>query len=101
MTVKEMCKTGVFGIMSDGDKFVVVNDIIVYSNGNFDQLGNMSEDGNYSFYKVEKLVKNCNSFQELDHLTEKDIIFDRSKCVEMTLAEVREKLNMPHLIIKD
>ena len=101
MTVKEMCETGVFGVMSDGDKFVVVKDYLVYLDGSYDYLNKMSDDGKYSTYEIDKLIAHCKSFSGLDYPNEEDVIFNRSKRVTMTLAEVRKRLNEPHLVIVD
>ena len=37
-------KTGMFGKTNDNDWFVVVNDLLVYENGGFDEISMLTED---------------------------------------------------------
>ena len=43
MTVKEL-KTGMFGMMADGEVFVVAGDKLIYEGGQYNSIGDMSED---------------------------------------------------------
>jgi hypothetical protein len=43
MTVKEL-KTGMFGMMSDGEVFVVAGDKLIYEGGQYNNIADMSED---------------------------------------------------------
>lgn len=105
---RKLLKTGVFGVMDNGDKFVVVNDYIVYMDGGFDIVSHCDGDMKYRNYAVEKLV-NCNSFKQLDsaikQMGDNRIIYDRKKeeaQTEMTVAEIEAKLGIKNLkIVKE
>lgn len=100
-------KTGMFGVMSDGKKFVVVNDKIVYKQGTYDLLRTLNDDLSFLFYSIDVLV-NTVSFNCMDEILknrEKDdtfILFDRNKKPEtvMTIAEIEQKLGIKNLRIK-
>lgn len=66
--MEELLKTGVFGVMSDGKKFVVVEDYIVYQDGGFDAVATFDRHSQ-PLYWVEKLVK-CKSFKQLESVIE-------------------------------
>lgn len=104
---RELLKTGVFGVMDNGDKFVVINGYIVYLDGGFDVVKSCDEDLNYSNYKIEKLVE-CHSFRQLQGAIDGgnyNIIYDRktkNASVEMTIAEIEAKLGIKNLkIVKE
>ena len=100
-------KTGMFGVMSDGKKFVVVNDKIVYKQGTYDLLRTLNDDLSFPYYSIDVLVHTV-SFNCMDEILknrEKDdtfILFDRNKKTEtvMTIAEIEEKLGVKNLRIK-
>lgn len=50
---KSMLANGRFGCTSDGDWFVVVGDKLVFNSGNYDYLGAMNSEGEYSTYRVK------------------------------------------------
>lgn len=100
-------KTGMFGVTSDGKKFVVVNDKIVYKQGTYDLLRTLNDDLSFPFYSIDVLVR-TESFNCMDEILknrEEDdtfILFDRNKKPEtvMTIAEIEEKLGIKNLRIK-
>lgn len=53
-------KTGMFGRTNDNDWFVVVNDLLVYENGSFDNLSDIHDDLTFeSGYAIVYLVYAC------------------------------------------
>ena len=60
---RELLQTGVFGEMSNGKIFVVVNDLLVYNTGGYDRINNLDESLYFSNnVHVVKAVKDCESF---------------------------------------
>ena len=60
---RELLQTGVFGEMSDGRIFVVVNDLLVYNTGGYDCISGLDEALYFDRYVyVVKVVKDCNCF---------------------------------------
>lgn len=102
--LKDLLKNGVFGILDSGEKFVVVDDHLVYQHGGCGRIDNMSDKLVFWFSgrKVQKLYK-IRRFDSIDTCNEKDIIFDRDKiAVEMTIQEIEAKLGIKNLkIIKE
>lgn len=101
-------KTGMFGVMSDGKKFVVVNDKIVYQEDGYDFIRSFDNDLCIKGHWKILFLVNAVSFRNLDEILrcrkEDDtfIIFDRNKKPEtvMTIAEIEEKLGVKNLRIK-
>ena len=50
---KSMLTNGRFGCASDGDWFVVVNDMLVFRSGTYDDLERMNSEGEHSTYSVK------------------------------------------------
>ena len=104
---KSDLKTGMFGVMSDGKKFVVVNDKIVYKRGTYDHLRTLNDDLSFPFYSIDVLV-HAVSFNCLDEILRNKkewadhIIFDRNEKPEtvMTIAEIEQKLGVKNLRIR-
>lgn len=101
-------KTGMFGVMSDGKKFVIVDDKIVYKNGGYDLLRTLKNDLRFGeCYSIDYLVK-APSFDSMDYFLgnkkgwANHIIFDRKEIAEtvMTIAEIEQKLGIKNLRIK-
>lgn len=98
-------KTGMFGVMSNGKRFVIVNDLIVYQDGDFDCTETLKDDLSFSHYCINELVyaqsfkqaqtKTKNTFLLYDRLAEK-----AKKETVMTIAEIEEKLGVKNLRIK-
>lgn len=104
-----LLKNGVFGKMDNGDRFVVVDDVIVYQDGGWDMVSNIKSDLSYNFYKINYLIKG-HYFNYIDAVLKDpkgtDIIYDRSgrygvtkTTVEMTIEEIEEKLGITNLKI--
>lgn len=100
---KEDLKTGMFGMMSDGKWFVIVNDLIVYEKGSFDKLRQLNENLSYGVYDIDILV-NALSFDcaKCNAEDKNNILYDRyaEKETVMTIAEIEEKLGIKNLVIK-
>lgn len=66
MFTKNDLKTGMFGVMDNGDKFVVVNDTLVYQNDGWDNVASLDENLSMFFSKVMTVYTNCRSFRHLN-----------------------------------
>ena len=100
---KSDLKTGMFGVMDDGDWFVIVDDTIVYENGMFDTIDRISDDLCYETYKIERLykLKYHGGFNSVKFGLYSPI-YDRRKqeSVEMTIPEIEKALGITNLKIK-
>ena len=99
MFTRDDLRTGMFGITSNGLKFVVVDDYLVYEHGEYDYK-NMS----FHSYKVEKVFDNCRSFNQLHRILSGvyksyDLVYDCNASVEMTISEIEQKLGIKNLKI--
>lgn len=98
-------KTGMFGVMSNGTRFVIVNDLIVYQDGDFDFIGTLKDDLSFDHYCINELVY-AQSFKQAQRKTKNTILlYDRlaemaKKETVMTIAEIEEKLGVKNLRIK-
>jgi hypothetical protein len=67
MFTKSDLKTGMFGVLSNGDKFVVVNDHLVYQDDGYDHIATMFEnDGAHDY--IDKVWDGIPSFRMLDRV---------------------------------
>lgn len=66
MFTKEDIKTGMFGVMDNGNKFVIVNDRIVYQHGPFDELYSLNDNFEMCYNKIDKLYTGIKSFTMLE-----------------------------------
>lgn len=62
--LKELMTNGRFGKTNEGDKFVVVNDLVVYQDGQFDYVDSFLK-GSYEC-TISKLVDDCKCFNSID-----------------------------------
>lgn len=99
-------KTGMFGVMSSGKLFVIVNDLIVYESGGFDLAKHLNDDLSFGCYHIDLLVEAQSFMQTRIFIKEKlCILYDRKAekaKIEtvMTIAEIEEKLGVKNLRIK-
>lgn len=106
---KKDLKTGMFGVTTNGCKFVVVNDYLVYEDGDYDKITIMRDDLSFNnFYSVEKLFSGCRSFSDLAFClngycgSQETLVYDRNEEHEMTISEIEAKLDIKNLkIIKE
>ena len=109
---KKDLKTGMFGVMSDGDKFVIVGDVIVYQGGGFDFVSKLNDDLANDTDQIDILIDNCRSFKQVrdiianpdyDNFAGIKCVYDRRKeaPTEMTVAEIEKALNIKNLKIID
>lgn len=106
MTKKDL-KTGWFGVMSNGNRFVIVDNIMVYLDGGFDWVDDLDDNLGFPIVhrKIEKLFQ-CNSFDQLDRVLNGKLfvrcVYDSKETVEMTISEIENKLGIKNLkIIKE
>lgn len=78
---KKDIKTGMFGVMTDGNNFVIVNDLIVYERGGFDRVNDMDDNLDFHYFRVNKLYSNCKSFEMLDDILEGELELYSADCV--------------------
>ena len=103
--LKKLLKNGVFGIMTDGKEFVVVNDRLIYKNGGYDRIEDIDDTLQFGMntYGVDKLF-NALSFDNLEVCINlhQNVLYDSRdyKVVEMTVAEIEAKLGIKNLRIK-
>lgn len=99
-------KSGMFGEMNNGDIFVIVNDLIVYQDGGYDEVPDFDND-DLSYerdedWSIAKLTKKVVSFNQYKSLKDDDFLFDRSKEPQiMTIAEIEEALGFKIEIVGD
>lgn len=102
--LKELMETGVFGITSDGSKFVVIGENVVYKDGGFDSVKEYINERCYVHGDITTLVSPCYSFNHLNSCIKRggNIIYDHKdyEPIEMTIAEIEEKLGIKNLKIK-
>lgn len=106
---KKDLKTGMFGVATQGCKFVIVNNLLVYEDGNYDVISNMTDDLKFGpGYCIEKLYDDCYSFKDLDNCLDGNLgvfaklVYDRNEEHEMTISEIEAKLGIKNLkIIKE
>lgn len=67
MFTKNNLKTGMFGVMNNGFKFVVVDDKLVYQNGEWDKLSRLDDNLCMMLKKVSKVFDGIPSFNVLDY----------------------------------
>ena len=105
MTKKDV-RTGMFGVMDNGFRFVIADDLIVYQNGEFDYFSDVTVDLQLRFKKISQLY-DCQSFNQLDDgingNSKFPCIWDRDKRdIEMTISEIEKRLGIKNLkIIKE
>jgi hypothetical protein len=75
MFTKSDLKTGMFGVMDNGFKFVVVNDHFVYSNGEWDRVSSLDDDLAMYSKKIMKVFEGIDSFNILNFALDVDYSF--------------------------
>ena len=85
MFTKNDLKTGMFGIMRNGKKFVIVNDRIIYQNDGFDAIRSLDDNLSLWYTDIEKVYDKCHSFIHLNKLlsgksaTDANLVYDRKR----------------------
>ena len=98
MTKKDL-ENGMFGVTSEGCFFVVVDGILVYQDGQYDELWMLHDDLSFGEAKIMKLF-DCNCFNAAKN--NEGCIYDREKDTvhEMTISEIEKALGISNLKIK-
>ena len=95
-------KTGMFGVLDNGQQFVVVGDKLVYRDGGWD-WSETYKSGRNMYHKVLRLYNNVCSFDGLvayEEDEERCAIYDvEEEPVTLTFEEVKSKLGVKNLII--
>lgn len=63
---KKDLKTGMFGVMCNGKRFVVVGDNLIYQDGHFDRVKTLSDDLEFVTKKIDKVYEGVFSFNNLE-----------------------------------
>ena len=97
---KDDLKTGMFGVMTNGLRFVVVNDTLVYDGSTCN--GYDFKALKYCSYEVDRVFDNCDSFGQLKLALDGEsmtcrLVYDRNALIEMTISEIEEKLGIKGL----
>lgn len=85
MFTKSDLKPGMFGVMDNGNLFVIVNDKIIYQNDGYDNIESLDDDLSLNFHKINKVYDKCYSFRHLTKLLDKTaytaatLIYDRER----------------------
>lgn len=97
-------ETGMFGVMSDGDQFVVVNDKLVYRNGDWDYVSEAEGDRLFG-YCVDKVWTGLVSFNCVARASNgslhdcETLVYERCLPVKMTLSEIAKRLGIKNIEI--
>ena len=97
-------ETGMFGVTSDGDQFVVVNDKIVYRDGNWDYVSTAEGDCLFGYY-VDKVWTGIVSFDGVERALRGNLyddetpVYDRCSPIKMTLSEIAKRLGIKNIEI--
>lgn len=75
---KNDLKTGMFGVMDNGFKFVVVGDNLIYSNGEWDRVASLDDDLEMFSKKVMKVYDTVVSFNNLEYTSSRPV-YDRER----------------------
>lgn len=70
-------KTGMFGETDDGDRFVVVDDILVFKNGSYQPISDFDDDLCSGHYYIMKVKTDCTSFMQYAASDCGTVIYDR------------------------
>jgi hypothetical protein len=102
---KKDLRTGMFGVMDNGAKFVIVNEFFVYKDGGFDYVRSINDDLSFGlgFAQIDGLYE-CDSFDQLECAIDDGklypCIWKRNEFTEMTISEIEKKLGIKNLRIK-
>lgn len=97
-------KNGMFGRLSNGDYFVVVGNNLIYQSGEFERIEYFNDNLRISYASITHVL-NAVSFVNARTIVTKNltdhIIWERSKTVKLTLADIEEKLGYPVEIVDE
>lgn len=82
MFTKYDLRTGMFGVMEDGEKFVVVGDKMIYQNRGYDLVCTLDEDLCFTMHSISKVYDNVVSFWNLETTMRsgsKSPVYDRER----------------------
>lgn len=95
---KSDLKTGMFGVMSDGSRFVIVDDKLVYNFGGHDFISELNDDLSFSNHRID-FIAYASGFGDLDWIMDNKtsrffpVLFDRLETeTVMTIAEIEKKI---------
>lgn len=108
MTNKDL-RTGMFGIMDDGNEFVVVEGLMVYKDGGYDNVDELSDDLAFPYSGINVLfdVNDIKSFGHLESVVEghyRNIqpIYNRDLHLEytdLTISDIEKMLGIKNIRI--
>lgn len=85
-------ETGMFGEMNDGDRFVVVNDILVFKDGSYQPIADFDNNLTSGHYKVMKVKTGCDSFMQYNDSKKGTVVYERQRPKKLTHNEIENIL---------
>ena len=108
MTNKDL-RTGMFGIMDDGTEFVIVEDLMVYKDGGYDDVDELFDDLSFPCSGINVLfdVGDIKSFDHLEsviggHCRDVQPIYNRKLHLEytdLTISDIEKMLGIKNIRI--
>ena len=86
-------KTGMFGVTDDGEKFVVVNNYLVFQKGTALSIKNLDENLEhiYKNIRIESIYSNMLEFNDLNDCYFYHCVYEREK-PKRTLSQIKKEL---------
>lgn len=85
-------KSGMFGETNDTDKFVVVNDILVFKNGSYQPVSNYDNNLCSGAHKIMRVKTGCKSFMQYVDSNDGTIVYERQQPKKLTHQEIENLL---------
>lgn len=85
-------KSGMFGETNDADKFVVVNDILVFKSGSYQPIADFDDNLCSGSYKIVRVKTGCKSFMQYVDSKDGTIVYNRQPPKKLTHKEVESLL---------
>lgn len=85
-------KSGMFGETNDTDKFVVVNDILVFKSGSYQPIADFDDNLCSGSYKIVRVKTGCKSFMQYVDSKDGTIVYNRQPPKKLTHKEVESLL---------
>lgn len=87
-SLKSLLTNGTFGVTNFNEKFVVVDDKLVFQTCGHEYIDEFDEHLDCGTYKIEGLAKDCISFEDLE---ESIVCYDILECCKQLMQKPKEK----------
>lgn len=95
-------KNGMFGITNVDEKFVIVDGLVVYEDGEYDEVKDLNDNLHFYCRSIDYIFEGVRSFNMCDIDDEfEHCVWCRNKPVEMTLKDIEKKLGYKIRLIKE